>query len=202
VKWRQADRLRTSNELGGGSRRLPALSRRLPSLGAAVVALLGLGALAFGQAPIYRPKAETLPRAIAPQPVAFSHRLHSSVGLGCVSCHVGAEAQDFAELPTAESCMTCHATIKTDSAEVGKIAAAAASNTRLRWVRAYQVPDFVFFSHREHVSKGEKCATCHGPVETRDVLEQEVSTGMNACLDCHRTKGAPVQCAACHQLGH
>ena len=123
-----------------------------------------------------------LPAPVAPQPVAFSHRLHAGdLGLECLDCHAGAKADDFATLPAPGRCMSCHATVRPESAEVAKIAAAARDGQALPWVRVYQVPDFVFFSHREHVGKGETCATCHGPVETREVLQKEISTGMNAC---------------------
>ena len=45
------------------------------------------------------------------------------------------------------------------------------------------------------------CAECHGPVETRDVLEKEVST-MNSGRGCHEGRGARADCATCNQLGH
>src|SRR5690242_18118126 len=44
---------------------------------------------------------------------------------------------------------------------------------------------------------GGHCSECHGAVETRDVLQQEVSTSMNFCHDCHRNRGAPMECVAC-----
>jgi hypothetical protein len=68
--------------------------------------------------------------------------------------------------------------------------------------RSLDVLDIVFFGHREHLAAGEECTTCHGSVETRDVLQKEVSTNMTACLECHRERGAPVHCALCHVLGH
>jgi hypothetical protein len=165
--------------------------------------LASSGVLLAGQTGGYHPKEETLPAPVAPQPVAFSHRLHAGEAeLPCLLCHAGARDEDFATLPSATACMTCHVAVTPDSPEVAKVRAAAESGAAIPWVRIYQVPDFVFFSHREHVGAGEACATCHGDVATRDVLEKEVSTGMVACLECHRARGAPVHCAACHVLGH
>ena len=85
---------------------------------------------------------------------------------------------------------------------MAKLAAAAEKGERIAWVPVYRVPDYVFFGHAAHVKAGHACAECHGPVETRDVLQKEVSTSMNACLDCHRRRGARQDCVACHQLGH
>lgn len=143
------------------------------------------------------------PAPVTPQPVAFSHRLHAGeAALACLHCHPGATEGDAATLPPPSLCMACHAAVRTDSPEVRKIAAAAESGKPLRWVRVYRVPDYVFFGHRRHLAAGATCTECHGPVETRDVLEKEVSTSMNACLECHRRRGAPTHCALCHLLGH
>jgi hypothetical protein len=98
--------------------------------------------------------------------------------------------------------MKCHETAKKDSPEVAKIRDAAEKGKAIAWVPVYTVPDFVFFGHSNHVKAGLKCAECHGPVETRDVLQKEVSTGMNFCRDCHQKRGARADCATCHQLGH
>lgn len=68
------------------------------------------------------------------------------------------------------------------------------------WVRVYKIPDFVFFSHKEHLASGAVCATCHGPVELRDTLRQEVPTSMEFCMDCHQSRGASLACHFCHEL--
>lgn len=170
-------------------------------LALALAAIAALGAAAQEVAPV-RPE-EVLPKAVAPQPVAFSHRVHrEKARLGCDFCHVGATSGDAATLPPLDSCLTCHRVIQTDSPEVAKLAAAAAKGERIDWVPVYRVPDYVFFGHAPHVAAGLSCGECHGPVETRDVLQKEVSTSMNACLACHRQGTAPQSCVACHQLGH
>ena len=46
-----------------------------------------------------------------------------------------------------------------------------------------------------------ECATCHGPVATRDVLQKEVSTSMRTCVECHRGRKASTDCSRCHELG-
>lgn len=146
---------------------------------------------------------ETLPKAVAPQPVAFSHRTHrEKAGLGCDFCHPGATLGAAATLPPLASCLSCHPAIKAESPEVAKLVAAAAKGEPIAWVSVYRVPDYVFFGHAPHVAAGLRCGDCHGPVETREVLEKEISTSMNACLDCHRRRSAPLDCVACHQLGH
>lgn len=146
---------------------------------------------------------EALPKSVAPQPVAFGHRVHfAKGGLGCDFCHAGAAKGDAATLPPLDLCLACHRSIKTDSPEVSKLTAAAEKGRRIAWVPVYRVPDYVFFGHAPHLKAGHACAECHGPVETRDVLQKEVSTSMKACLDCHRRQGARQDCVACHQLGH
>lgn len=131
----------------------------------------------------YQGTRERLPVAVAAQPVAFSHKVHATAGARCLDCHTGAVEQPRAGLPGPAVCSRCH----TDR------------SSRFDWVRVYKVPDFVFFSHQRHAKTA--CSACHGPVDTRDVLAKEVSTGMAACLDCHRERKASTACNACHDLG-
>jgi predicted CXXCH cytochrome family protein len=156
-----------------------------------------------GQQPpaVYRGQQEKLPVAVAPQPIAFSHKKHFAMRQTCVDCHAGATGEEEPGLPKTDLCMACHETIKTRSREIKKLAAARQRGERLNWVRVYRLPDFVFFSHANHTKAGLKCQECHGPVEKRDVLAKEVSTSMVACMNCHAVKKAPMGCSACHQLG-
>jgi hypothetical protein len=146
---------------------------------------------------------EVLPISVAPQPVAFSHRIHAGkLSLPCEFCHTGVAKGDEATIPPVDLCLTCHRTMKANSTEVAKLRAAQEEGKRIAWVPVYRVPDFVFFGHAPHIHAGLQCVQCHGAVETHDVLQKEVSTSMNACLDCHRKRKAPVGCAICHQLGY
>ena len=90
--------------------------------------------------------------------------------------------------------MLCHATVARDRAAIQELSSLAERGTELRWVRVYQVPDFVFFSHVNHTKAGETCSTCHGAIQERDVLAREVSTGMIACMNCHAKRQVSNKC--------
>jgi len=159
--------------------------------------------LCLAQAPAaYKGQEEKLPVRVAPQPVSFSHKRHLVEGMPCLDCHADAGEKEQAGLPNAQQCMVCHAAIKASSPEIRKLAAIHRRGEKLKWVRVYRVPDFVFFSHANHLKAGEKCATCHGPVDQREVLDKEVSTSMTTCMNCHATRKVSNDCSLCHQLGY
>lgn len=57
----------------------------------------------------------------------------------------------------------------------------------IEWVRIHNLPDHVYFNHAQHVTVGKlECQTCHGPVETMDVLAQASPLSMGWCINCHR----------------
>ena len=96
--------------------------------------------------------------------------------------------------------MLCHSTIATDREGVRKLAALPVDE-RIEWQRVYHAPEFVFFSHRSHAAAKLTCAQCHGPVETREVLSQELSTNMVSCMNCHADRQVSNECFLCHDLG-
>lgn len=151
--------------------------------------------------PGYTGIAETLPRAVAPQPVPFSHKAHAAAGTKCVDCHTTAENGIRAGLPEAARCMLCHRAVQSGSPAIATLRQHAAASRPVPWVRVYQLPDFVSFSHAKHAQAKVACNECHGPVETRDVLAKEVSTGMASCMNCHAQRKAAVTCNVCHELG-
>lgn len=146
-------------------------------------------------------KVEKRPEPVV-QPIPFSHKVHGASGLDCLDCHAGAKSQAAAGLPSAQKCMYCHVSIRTDSPAIRQIAAAQKTGEPIQWVHIYRVPDFVFFSHASHSKAGVDCTNCHGPVAERDVLSLEVSTKMQRCVACHRERRAATDCALCHQLGN
>jgi hypothetical protein len=133
------------------------------------------------------------------QPVPYSHKQHVSMGLECATCHTNPDPGDNMGLPKVSVCMTCHASVKTDSPHIRELAKAAAEKKELRWKRVYQVPSYVYFSHRLHMEAGASCEACHGPVAQRTVIFKEGDITMGGCMSCHEQKKAPNDCNACHE---
>jgi hypothetical protein len=132
------------------------------------------------------------------QPVPYSHKVHVSRGLACAVCHANADPGESMGIPKAAVCMSCHKTVKADSAHIQAIAKAAAENREPKWARVYQTPSYVFFSHRLHIEAGSTCDNCHGPVASRDVLFKEGDITMGGCMSCHKERKAPNDCNTCH----
>lgn len=56
------------------------------------------------------------------QPVPYSHQLHAGeLGIDCRYCHTGVEIGRFATIPPTQTCMNCHATIKTQSEKLALV---------------------------------------------------------------------------------
>ena len=134
------------------------------------------------------------------QPIPYSHKQHIALGLKCASCHEMPDPGEMMGIPAASKCMTCHQSVKKDSPAIQKLAGFADRKEPVPWVRVYQIPGYVFFSHKEHLAKAKaSCETCHGPVRERDALRKEKEISMAACMDCHRERQASLACNFCHE---
>lgn len=132
------------------------------------------------------------------QPIAFSHKLHAGdYEIDCKYCHTGVMVGKSATIPSVNICMNCHRAVKTESPQIQKIWAAADWNAEtltfgpnqkpIEWVRIHNLPDLAYFNHAQHVNVGGvACQTCHGPIETMDVVRQYSLLTMGWCVDCHR----------------
>lgn len=132
------------------------------------------------------------------QPIAFSHKLHAGeYEIDCKYCHTGVMKGKSATIPSVNICMNCHRSVKTESPQIQKIWAAADWNAEtltfgpnqrpIEWVRIHNLPDLAYFNHAQHVNVGGvECQTCHGPIETMDVVRQYSLLTMGWCVDCHR----------------
>jgi hypothetical protein len=59
-------------------------------------------------------------------------------------------------------------------------------NRPIKWTRVNDLPDFVYFDHSIHVTKGVGCVTCHGDVDGMPMMWRAETLFMEWCLDCHR----------------
>lgn len=136
----------------------------------------------FGASP------KTLNAGYSPtQPVPFSHALHAGeLGLDCRYCHTTVEKAAFAAVPPTSTCMNCHALIKTASPRLTKLREAFATGQPMRWQKIHDLPDYAYFNHASHVTRGIGCKSCHGRIDQMEQVWQQEPLSMGWCLDCHR----------------
>ena len=122
------------------------------------------------------------------QPIAFSHKLHAGEHqIDCNYCHTSVYKSKSANIPSANICMNCHSQIQTESPEIRKIYTAIEKNRPIEWVRVHNLPDLAYFNHSQHTKVGGiECQSCHGPIETMDVVYQFSPLTMGWCINCHR----------------
>jgi len=176
------------------------------TLGSVAIALLFVGLLAsFFSARAQQPTPST-PPAGAPQPpadgsqpIAFSHRVHADTNaISCQLCHSDARRSSVAGIPSVQRCVQCHQTIATKQPEVVKLMAYWKAKTPLPWVRVYDLPDYVRFTHKRHVLAGIECQNCHGDVAKMDAAVRTAPLTMGWCLTCHEQRHGPTDCLTCH----
>jgi hypothetical protein len=95
--------------------------------------------------------------------------------------------------------MTCHETVALDRPEVQKLRGHVERKEPVVWERVHSLPSFVHFTHKRHVRAGVDCAACHGGVASMARVKRVRPLTMGWCVSCHWTRGAPTDCATCHQ---
>ena len=122
------------------------------------------------------------------QPVPFSHEHHAgNLNIDCRYCHDTAETSTFAGMPETRVCMTCHSQLWTNAEMLKPVRQSLAERRPLRWTRLHDLPDFVYFDHSIHVSRGVGCESCHGRVDKMPLAYPEHALFMGFCLECHRS---------------
>jgi hypothetical protein len=155
----------------------PALAVLLVAAPVYVIVLIWLGASPMTTAVGYRPE----------QPVPYSHALHAgTLGIDCRYCHNTVESTAFAAIPPTQTCMNCHAKVRSQSPKLLPLREGHALGLPIPWVKVHDLADYVYFNHSAHVRRGVGCVECHGRVDTMDVVEQVKPLSMGWCLDCHR----------------
>ncbi len=121
------------------------------------------------------------------QPVPYSHQLHvDQLGLDCQYCHSNVENSPEANVPPTQTCMNCHAQVRTESLDLALVRESWATGQPIEWVKVHHLPDYAHFSHAAHVNGGVGCETCHGRIDQMVVVTQVEPLSMGWCLDCHR----------------
>lgn len=150
---------------------------------------LVVDAIALGRSKDYSPD----------QPVKFSHAVHAGQNAtDCIYCHSTAHYSKTAGIPPENVCMNCHLLVRNGTRsgmfEISKVTTAYDSLKPIGWIRVYNLPDHVFFSHAQHVEVGGlKCQECHGAVETMDRIKQVPDLSMGWCINCHRARKVTFQ---------
>jgi hypothetical protein len=137
----------------------------------------------------------------------ISHALHVEHELTCLDCHTGIESHERAGVPSITICVDCHEGESAEDLGGGAngdlIAAHLERGEELWWPGVYVLPDHVVFSHRRHVVLGKvSCEECHGDVKGATTLPIALVPGaltMEGCMDCHASRGADLDCWACHK---
>ncbi len=121
------------------------------------------------------------------QPVPYSHAVHvGQLGLDCRYCHSGVETAAHAAVPPTQTCMNCHSAIRATSERLIPVRESYATGMPVEWVKVHDLPDYVYFDHSAHVRRGVGCVSCHGRVDTMEVVTQVEPLSMAWCLECHR----------------
>ncbi|MFT3769868.1 MAG: cytochrome c3 family protein [Minicystis sp.] len=121
------------------------------------------------------------------QPIEYSHKLHAGdLGIDCRYCHSTVERSGFSQVPPTETCMNCHAKVRTDSLKLLGVRESYASDKPIPWIKIHNLPDYVYFDHSAHLNAGVGCTSCHGRVDQMVRVQQEKPLSMGWCLDCHR----------------
>lgn len=121
------------------------------------------------------------------QPVPYSHALHvGRLGLDCRYCHTTVEASAQASIPPTATCMNCHQAIRAESPLLLPVRQSYATGKPVEWIKVHDLPDFVYFNHSAHVTRGIGCVSCHGRVDKMETVYQAKELSMGWCLNCHR----------------
>jgi hypothetical protein len=121
------------------------------------------------------------------QPVPFSHRHHvGQLGIDCRYCHTSVVDSPRAGLPPTHTCMTCHSQVWSGAPMLAPVRASLAENKSLNWNRVAVLPEYVYFRHDIHITKGVGCVECHGRVDTMALTYRAEPLTMQLCLHCHR----------------
>lgn len=130
----------------------------------------------------------------ADQPIPFRHDIHAgTLGLDCRFCHSTVERAASAGMPSANTCLACHAYVWSGASVLDPLRTSVALGTPVVWSSVHRLPAHAYFHHGAHVAAGVGCVACHGRVETMERTVKVATMSMGWCLECHRTAAGSPQ---------
>jgi len=165
---------------------------------AALIVAVGFVGLLFG----YWVNTTFFPGTSPKQPINFSHKIHAGENeIPCMYCHVQARRSISAGVPSVNKCVGCHDNVATDRPQIQLVMNYWENKEPIPWIKVHDLPDFVYFPHKRHIAADVECQTCHGPVETMDVITRVAPLQMGWCLDCHKENEVEhgLDCWTCHK---
>lgn len=128
------------------------------------------------------------------QPVAFSHAIHvDQLEMDCRYCHSAVEKSWYSNIPSSSTCMNCHNQVLKDDPRLQLVRESVQSGKPIPWVQIHKTPDYVYFNHAVHVTRGISCVECHGQINQMDEVRHAQPLSMGFCLDCHRDPAAKIR---------
>ena len=147
---------------------------------------------------------------------AFSHKLHLSLKVQCVTCHTAAAGSTKASdnlLPAKSVCLQCHRDEDDDiqipgppstrvaffshaqHLKMGNVAPLLANAIDKR--NYLQAPGDI----RRHLNGSDACQACHRGLAESDRVTAAAMPQMADCLVCHTDIDNPFSCEKCHAKG-
>ncbi|MEM7473485.1 MAG: cytochrome c3 family protein [Planctomycetota bacterium] len=139
------------------------------------------------------------------QPVPFSHKIHAGeLKMDCRYCHVNVEKSAHASIPPTATCINCHspngengvpalAAVHENSDKLRAVRESWETNESIPWIRIHRLPDYVFFNHSAHVTRGVSCVSCHGRIDTMEKVFQAEELSMAWCIECHNNPAEHIR---------
>ena len=132
------------------------------------------------------------------QPMSFSHKIHAETNkIACQFCHIYARRSRVSGIPSLENCLGCHKVIKgsddRQQREIKKLDDHWQAGRPIPWKKIHDLPDFVHYSHKRHISAGYDCTQCHGEIQKLDEITMDTmitDLSMGWCLECHNSIGS------------
>jgi len=82
--------------------------------------------------------------------------------------------------------MNCHSQIHPKSEKLTPLFESYRTGMPIQWVRVHDLPQYSYFDHSAHVTRGVSCVECHGRIDTMETVFQHEPLNMGWCLECHR----------------